>query len=73
MSFSNKVFAGLSVENANYAAVTFGMNIADRLRIHLNGGMLAKEESLYLGTEKEGFIQGGIRYLITNNKKQHSF
>jgi type IX secretion system PorP/SprF family membrane protein len=73
MSFSNKVFAGLSVENSNYAAVNFGMNIADRLRIHLNGGMLAKEESLYLGTEKEGFVQGGIRYLITNNKKQNSY
>ncbi len=73
MSFNNKVFAGLSVENSNYAAVTVGMNIADRLRIHFNGGMLAKEESLYLGAEKEGFIQGGIRYLITNNKKQNSY
>ena len=73
MSFNNKVFAGLSVENSNYAAVTVGMNIADRLRIHFNGGMLAKEESLYLGAEKEGFIQGGIRYLITNNKKQNGY
>jgi len=73
LSFNNKVFAGVSVENSNYAAVTVGMNIADRLRIHLNGGMLAKEESLYLGTEKEGFVQGGIRYLITNNKKQNSY
>lgn len=70
MSFNNKVFAGISVENSNYAAFTLGMNIANRLRFHINGGMLAQQESLYLGTEKEGFIQGGIKYTISSNNKQ---
>jgi type IX secretion system PorP/SprF family membrane protein len=73
MSFNNKIFAGLSIENSNYAAFTFGMNIANRLRFHVNGGILAQKESLYLGTEKEGFIQGGVRYLITTNSKQNPF
>lgn len=70
VSFNNKIFAGISVENSNYAAITFGMNLANKLRFHVNGGMLAQQESLYLGTEKEGFIQAGIRYNISSGKSE---
>ena len=73
MSFNNKFFGGLSYENSNFAAFTFGMNLANRLRFHVNGGILAKREMLYIDSEKEGFIQGGIRYVITQRKEQTKF
>jgi len=69
MSFSNKIFAGVSYENSNYATVTVGCNIKDQIRLHLSAGILANVESLYINDTNQGFVTAGVRYLIEPSKK----
>ncbi len=63
-TYKNRIFAGVSVENSNYAAFTAGINIADKLRFHLNGGILVDENIRYSDADREGFVSAGVKYMF---------
>ena len=70
LSYNNKLFAGASYENSNYATVTLGCNIKDQLRLHLSAGIMANKESLYINDTNKGFVTAGVRYLIDVSSKK---
>ncbi len=71
-SYNNKVFAGVSYENSNYATMTIGCNIKNQLRLHMSMGIMASRESWYINDTNNGFVTAGIRYLIEPSRKKSS-
>ncbi|MCX6182111.1 MAG: type IX secretion system membrane protein PorP/SprF, partial [Bacteroidetes bacterium] len=69
LSYNNKLFAGASYENSNFATVTLGCNIKDQLRLHMSWGIMANKESWYINDTNKGFVTAGVRYLISPSKK----